>query len=70
MAKFKHDITFVVDENNPKRRTLFCHECGNAAFVILHTMMARQSKSMKARHMRLVARCLVCKKEKRIGSRG
>jgi len=66
----KHKISYVSTKDNPKQRTLFCHECGSGTFRVLHTKMARQVKSQTAHHMRLVAVCTGCKKEKRIGWRG
>ena len=61
-----HKIRWIKDKNQ-KADMPEMHE---PSFLISHTRMARQVKSRKAHHMRLVAICARCGVNRRIGFKG
>jgi RNase P subunit RPR2 len=65
-----HNIRFVPDRADSKIRKLICLKCAGGKFTVSHTHMARQVKSTKAHHMRLVATCIDCGGSRRIGFKG
>jgi len=60
-------IRFVPSNTEPSS-PLVCG-CANRRFLVTHEQMARQSKTMKAHHTRIVAECSKCGQRKTIGYR-
>lgn len=48
------------------RKRLVCTKCDNAMLWVIWEPVARQARTMNARHMRVVAKCPSCKDVKRV----
>ncbi len=65
-----HNIRFVPEREDSKIRKLICITCGSGKFSVSHTHMEKKAKIKTAHKMRLVATCLACKGQRRIGFKG
>jgi len=65
-----HQIHWMKDRDQQKKKKLLCEKCMKGVFLISHTTMARQVKTKTAHHMRIVAQCENCGGQRRIGFKG
>ncbi len=51
---------------NEKRKRFRCMDCNNPLLTVIWEPVARQERSMTAHHYRVIAKCPLCKRHKRV----
>jgi uncharacterized protein with PIN domain len=51
---------------NTEKKRLRCTKCDNPLMLVIWEPVARQSKALTAHHVRVIAKCPICKRVTRI----
>lgn len=67
MARMKHKwVKLKGTRRGKSKRGLRCVKCGNRLMLVIEEPVKRQVRSWTAHHLRVIAKCPLCKGEYRI----